>query len=144
MSGKPQLDFDVIREPWNKYQILDGAVLKTKIVITRIQKQQTDQNKSNYSFDMQALLIILSDERGKPDPKNYSPAELQAAVIKDDLRYTIISEEWNEYVVDDGARLRLKSTVTRVGKTSLCDGAGIPQYWVELNNITQVKTPRPG
>jgi hypothetical protein len=145
LSGKPILDFDVIREPWNKYEITsDGAFLKTKIVITKIRKKQTGENKWEYNFDMQPILVILSDEKGTPDAKNYSQEELQAAVVKDDLRYTTVSEEWNEYVVDDGARLRIKSTVSRVGKTSLFDNTGTPQYWIELNNLAQVKSPRTG
>ena len=143
MSSKPQLDFDVIREPWNKYEISDGAVLKTKIVVTRIRKKQVGEKK-DYNFDMQHVIVVLTDENGTPDSKIYSAEELQAAVVKDDLRYTTVSEEWNEYVIDDGSRLRLKSTVTRVGKTSLFDKLGTPQYWVELNNIAQVRTPRPG
>jgi hypothetical protein len=142
MSGRPQLDFDVIKEPWNKYEIADGAVIKTKIVVTRIRKQQGGEGKVNYNFDMQNVIVALTDETGQADSKTYSPQELQAAIVKDDLRYTTISEEWNEYVVDDGARLRLKSTVTRVGKTSLFDKFGTPQYWIELNNIAQVRTPR--
>jgi hypothetical protein len=144
LSGKPQLDFDVIREPWNKYQIADGAFLKTKLVITRIRKRQTSDNKADYSFDMQPILVILSDELGTPDPKNYSPEELQATVVKDDIRYDTISEEWNEYVIDDGSRLRIKSTVTRVGKTSLYGNDGTPQYWIESNQIAHVRTPRLG
>jgi hypothetical protein len=91
---------------------------------------------------MQPINIIMSDEKGQPDPKGYSIQELQAAIVKDDMRYDIISEEWNEYVIDDGSRLRIKSTVTRVAKTSLFDNTGTPQYYIKFNNIAQVKKPR--
>jgi hypothetical protein len=142
LSGKPQLDFDVFKEPWNKYQLSDDAILKTKLVVTQIRKRVIEDNKADYSFDMQAIVVILTNEKGKPDTKNYSPQEIEAAVIKDDIRYDIITEEWNEYVIDDGSRLRIKSTVTRVAKTSLFDKMGTPQYSVEFNNIAQVKMPR--
>ncbi|HEX9320249.1 MAG TPA: hypothetical protein VF884_15045 [Nitrososphaeraceae archaeon] len=143
MSGKPQLDFDVIKEPWNKYQLIsDDAILKTKLVITRIRKKVLGDNKGEYGFDMQPIVVVLSDEIGAPDSKNYTAQEIQAAIVKDDLRYDTVTEEWNEYVIDDGSRLRIKSTVTRVAKTSLFDNMGTRQYYVEFNNIAQVKMPR--
>jgi hypothetical protein len=46
VSFKPKLDFDVVREPWNKYELADGAVLKTKAIVTRVIKryQEIRQN----------------------------------------------------------------------------------------------------
>jgi hypothetical protein len=142
VSFKPKLDFDVVREPWNKYELADGAILKTKVVVTRIIKK-TSENNPEYGFDLKDFKIILTDEIGEPSPnKQYNQQEIQNAIIKDDIHYTTISEEWNEYVADDGSRLRLKTTVTRVAKTSLFDNKGIPVYLVEMSNIGQVKLPR--
>ena len=105
MSAKPQLDFDVMREPWNKYHVSDGAYIKTKIVVTKIRKKMTGEKSWEYSDDMQSIIVTLSDVQGTPDTKTYSPSEIDAALINNELRYTIVSEEWNEYIIDDGARL---------------------------------------
>ena len=144
MSGKPHLDFDVVREPWNKYELADGAVLKTKTILTKVRKQTRDEGGKqieSYSLEIQTISVILTDERGTPDTKVYSPQELQASIIKDDVRYTTLSEEWNEYVVDDGGRIRVKSTVARVSKSSKFDKNGEPVYWVESSNMAQIKPP---
>lgn len=143
MSGKPVFDFDVVREPWNKYELADGCSLKLKVVLTKLRKKQVDEKNTNYDFDVQNLAVVLTDEKGPPDTKTYSPQELTAAIIKDDIRYTTTSEEWNEYVADDGARVRLKVTVTRVAKTSKFDKNGEPIYLVESGALAQIKRPTP-
>ena len=102
----------------------------------------TGEKSWEYSDDMQSIIVTLSDVQGTPDTKTYSPSEIDAALINNELRYTIVSEEWNEYIIDDGARIPLKSTVTRIAKTSLFDSTGAPRYVVELNNITQATLPR--
>ena len=143
MSGRPILDFDVVREPWNTYELVDGVKVKIKVIITKIRKIQTDEKTSNYNFDVQQLAVALSEERGPPDTKIYTPQDLQEATVKNDIRYTTVSEEWNEYVSDDGARLRIKATLSRVSKTSKFDRNGEPIYFTETGILTQVRPPAP-
>lgn len=147
------LDFDVVKEPWNKYELADGAVVKIKLVVTKVRKEQptipagstaTPANPvANYNFDLQTIAVSMSEEKGTPDTRVYSPQELGAAVIKGDVRYTTVSEEWNEYVTDDGARVRLKVTLTRVSKTSKFDKNGDPIYLVESGVLANVRPPSP-
>ena len=33
------------------------------------------------------------------------------------MRYSTLAEEWNEYIVDDGTKIRIKTTVTNVKKS---------------------------
>lgn len=145
MSGKPPLDFDVVREPWNKYELADGAVVKVKLVVVRIKKNVSPDGKSgDYGFKVQSIAVAMSPEHGPPDTRAYSPEELAQAVTKEDIRYTTASEEWNEYVTDDGARLRIKNTLVRVAKTSKFDADGEPLYITETNAMAQLKLPTPG
>lgn len=32
------IEFEIIKEPWNKYQISDGSVLKTRIILTEAER----------------------------------------------------------------------------------------------------------
>jgi hypothetical protein len=50
MSAKPLLDSDVVRQPWNKYELADGSVLKLKVVLTKVRKRVVDQ-KPVYEFE---------------------------------------------------------------------------------------------
>lgn len=34
------LDFDVLREPWNVYQLEEGPILRVKYVLTRVVRQK--------------------------------------------------------------------------------------------------------
>lgn len=140
--GKP-VDFDIIDEPWLKYQLQDNTVLKTRYLLTRLYKKMQD-GKATYNFDGQTMTIALvpSDLIGPKDNARYSPQELSNSVIRDEVNYKTISEDWNEYYAYDGAKVRLKMTVTGVKKTSKFDNNGEPIYLVENNAMVQVRPPK--
>lgn len=58
------------------------------------------------------------------------------------MRYNTLAEEWNEYVVDDGTRIRMKSTVSRVAKTSKFDKNGDPIYIVDTTVLAEIRPPK--
>lgn len=142
---RPPLDFDVIKEIWSKYELANGDIIKVKVVLTVVRKTSNavglTSPKPNYTFDLQSIVIVLTNERGPPDSKSYSPQELQASITKDDIRYTTITQDWNEYVVDDGARIKLQPIVMKVSKTSKFNAKGEPIYFTEINVTAQIKTP---
>jgi hypothetical protein len=86
-------------------------------------------------------MVVLSNERGPPDQNQHSPAETQAAIIND-VRYSTVTQDWNEYIVDDGARVRIQPMIMRVAKTSLYDSRGIPVYWVDMEASINVVPPQ--
>jgi hypothetical protein len=94
MSAKPLLDSDVVRQPWNKYELADGSVLKLKVVLTKVRKRVVDQ-KPVYEFEAQNIIVVPApgDLKGPTDTKPYSLDELRAAVVKDDIRYTTATED---------------------------------------------------
>lgn len=42
-------------------------------------------------------------------------------------------QDWNEYVADDGARVRIQPIVMRIAKTSTYSNRGEPIYLVETS-----------
>lgn len=143
----PPLDFDVVREIWNKYELADNSFLKVKVILTGIKKGQAGQqtqttSPTQYSFDFQQIVLVHTNEHGTPDPKVYSPQELQSFIIKDDIRFTTITQDWNEYLVDDGTRIKIQPMVVKVAKTSKFNNKGEPVYTVDLNVNVQVKPHR--
>jgi hypothetical protein len=137
------LDFDVLKEDWNKYELSDHSILKVKIVMTTVSKaqSQTPAAQPAYTFDIQNIIVVLTNERGQPDTHNYSSAELEASVTKDDMRFTAIAQDWNEYVVDDGARIKIQPMILKVSKTSRFNSKGSPLYATQINMTVQVKPP---
>lgn len=145
MSSNPRsIDFDVVKEPWNKYELNDGTIIKTRIVLKKLVKEMLDKKQGKFGIDAQPVTVVLtsSEQNGPPDPKPHPPEELRQSIEKDDLRYTTLAEEWNEYIVDDGSRVRIKSTVMQISKTTKFDRNGDPIYLVDTNNLVEVKLPK--
>ncbi len=141
--GKP-IDFDVVREPWQKYELRDNTKVKTKLAITKIYKKLNENGKPNYTIDGQNLTALLAppESRGTPDTNSYTPQQYEQSVIQDDVKYSTLSEEWHEYIVDDGTRLRIKTTVTRIRKTSKFDKDGEPVYLVDTSALINTRLPK--
>ena len=120
------LDFIVTREDWCIYDLSDNAILKVKVVLTRVFKQQGQL----YS-DFQPIYVILTNERGTPDSSIKSLQDLQSSIVRD-VHFTTITSDWNEYVVDDGTTIRIQPIVTKVVKTSKFDPKGFPIYLCDI------------
>ncbi len=123
---RPPLDFIVTREDWCRYDLSDNAILKVKVVLTRVYKQQGQL----YS-DFQPIYVILTNEIGTPDSNIGSLQELQSLIIRE-VSFTTITQDWNEYVVDDGTTIRIQPIVTKVAKTSKFDPKGFPIYLCDI------------
>ena len=52
-----------------------------------------------------------------------------------------MTQDWNEYVTDDGARIRVQPLLVRVSKTSKFDAKGQPVYTSDINLTVDVKPP---
>jgi hypothetical protein len=132
---RPPVDFIVTREDWCRYDLSDNVILKVKVVLTRVFKQQ-----GQLYCDFQPIYVILTNERGNPDSNTKSVEELQS-LAKEDVRFTAVSQDWNEYVVDDGTTIRIQPIVTKVVKTSKFDRNGFPVYLCNIQgNMTMNPT----
>jgi hypothetical protein len=135
---KPPLDFTVVREDWSRYDLADNAILKIKISLNRISIEN-----GKHDLNLNTVFLVLSNERGEPDTRNYSATELQSAIIQDDIRYRTVTQDWNEYVADDGTRIKIQPMVMRVAKTSKFNTKGEPIYWVDTQGTVQIRPPNP-
>lgn len=142
------LDFEVIKEPWNKYQLADGAVVKVKLVLTLVKRRElvradgTLEKVKGLTFDTQTVTTVHSVPeklKDQPSTESYVPKELESAIVQDDISYNTLAEEWNEYIDDTGTKIRLKTTVSRVARTSKFDKYGNPVYIVASHGIADVK-----
>lgn len=130
------LDFTVSREDWCRYNLSDNSILKIKLIATKVRKKNTD-----YNIDVQNIIVVLSNEQGQPDSKVYTPTELQQSITHE-VRYTTITQDWNQYIVDDGANIKIQPMVTKVSKTSKFDLHGDPVYLVNVQGNVVVERPK--
>ena len=134
---RPPLDFIVSREDWCRYALSDDSILKIKLIATKIRKKN-----SKYNIDIQNVIVVLSNEQGQADPKSYTPSELQQSITHD-VNYTAITQDWNEYIVDDGTTIKVQPMVTKVSKTSKFDQNGDPVYLVNVQGNVVIELPKP-
>ncbi len=130
------LDFMVSREDWCRYDLSDNAILKVKVVLTKVYK-----NKGQLMCEIHPIHVILTNERGNPDSKNYSAEELKASIINN-IQFSTIIQDWNEYVVDDGTSINIQPLVLRIAKTSKFDSNGFPKYICEIQGNMKMDPPR--
>jgi hypothetical protein len=147
------LDFKVVKEFWDVYDLNDGTKLKNRVILTGVKKLNSNSidignngknNKSNeYEFDFQSIQSFIFSEKSKGNPHTnfYKKEELDTS-YKIEVPYSVISEKWNEYAVkDDGTKLKLKGTVTDVKKSNIFLQNGDPIYNVRIKILSKVIRP---
>jgi hypothetical protein len=145
------LDFEVFREPWNKYSLKDKSNVRGRVVLQKVLLKETlrpdgtvDSTKKGYQIDAQTITVVYNVPKelmGEPSNQGYSIEALQAAIVQSDIGYDTIFQEWNEYIVEDGTKIRMQLLVTRVDRTSLHDKYGNPVYLIQTALNTTI-TPR--
>jgi hypothetical protein len=68
---------------------------------------------------------------------------LQQSITNDDIHFTTVSQDWNEYVDDNSTSIRIQLIVMRVAKTLKYDAKGFPVYLVEMQGAVRVRPPSP-
>jgi len=138
------LDFEVIREPWNKYSLIDGAHIRSRYLLLRLKKKEptSETEKPSIGVDGQNIVAVYNvppNLKGPPSRRVYPPEELRKSIVQYDINYTTLYEEWNEYIAEDGTRIRVKQTMTKVGRTDKADKNGDPIYFVDHSIMVEVK-----
>ena len=140
MGNIRSIDFEIIKEPWNKYQISDNSILKTRTILKKIDRVM-EGDKISFTMDAQTLTVIYADPtlKGTPNPKPVTNEEMMKSIDKPDMRYDTSSQEFNEYLLDDGTKIKIFSNVTAVSRTTLKDIHGDPVYRIQSANNIEIK-----
>lgn len=138
------VDFEIIKEPWNKYSIKDGSELKTRAMLKSAWYVQKDGNKQ-YSIDLQNFHVIMCDPslQGEKNQTRYTKEQIGKHIEVEDSRYDTISYEANEYRLDDDTKILMHNNITKISRTSLFDHIGNRIYRVD-SEASMTITPRKG
>ena len=134
------IDFEIIKEPWNKYQISDGSVLRTRTILKKVERVM-DGNKVSFNVDGQTLTVVHADAalRGTPNNRPVTKDEMLKSIDKDDMRYDTLAQEFNEYILDDGTKIKIYTNVIKISRLKLYDIRGDPMYLVDSSNTMEIK-----
>ena len=57
------------------------------------------------------------------------------------VSFNPVLETWNEYTIEDGTVIRMRTIVTRVSRMGDPGSDGGPAYFVSSNNVLDVQSP---
>jgi hypothetical protein len=142
MSVEPEyIEFKVVKEDWNWYNLADGSRIKTKIVLIKILREEIDEvGNPVYGMNTKNVIGVIPPKKFKlrpPSKRPYSSQEIIDAIVESNLKFETIKEDWNKYELEDGTSMYLKLIVTQVNKTSLFDSRGEPIYNIQSQVIAK-------
>lgn len=142
MDDYSLVDFKVVKEYWDMYELSDGTKLKSRVVLTGVKNSKTNPSKE-YEFDFQSIQsFIFSDKsKGKKHNSQYTKQELDSSYNKE-LTCSIISEKWNEYLLSDETKVKLKNTITGIKKSDLYLQNGDPIYSIKIKVLSKITRPQ--
>ena len=140
MAETRSIEFEIIKEPWNKYQLQDNSVLKTRTVLKDI-RRRTENNQIEYFIDAQILTVVRvsPDLKGSVNSKPILNDEVIKNIDLDDMRYDSMAQDSNEYLLDDGTKIKMHTNITSISRSKLRDSHGDPIYSIQSSNQILVK-----
>lgn len=142
MDAYSLLDFKVIKEYWDEYELSDKTKLKSRVVLTGVKDSKAHPSKE-YEFDFQSIqsFIFADKSRGPPHKIQYTKQELDSS-YNVDLTCSVLSEKWNEYLLSDGTKVKLKNTISDVKKSDLYLQNGDPIYNIKIKVLSKIIRPK--
>lgn len=140
MTKVRAIDFDIVKEPWNQYEIQDGSILKIRTVLMKVERALEDK-QFKFNMDTQNLTVIHAGSglKGNPNPKPVSNSEIEKTIEKPNMRYNTIAQEFNEYALDDGTMIKIYTNVTNISRSALKNSSGDPVYLIMSSNQVDIR-----
>lgn len=137
-----EVDFEVIKENWSRYSLRDGALLRIRTPVIKIfrAKQKDQFGRVGYITSGTNIFDVIcpSHLKGKPS----TDVRVTASDILLEVEFDPITEEWAEYLLKDGTKIRVKPVVTKVSKTSKYSQFGDPIYLVDSQSLVKSEEPK--
>jgi hypothetical protein len=149
--------FEIEKEDWDKYKLLDGSLLKARFILTGILMDKTideirgmlrklppDQvPKIGFGFRSQYVFTTEPPQnlRGTPDGRRYSVEELRNSIVKEDIDFETLKSTWNSYRLENGITVKCRLSPTVVSRTNKFDEGGMPIYVIDSTIDVKVTMP---
>jgi len=143
IETRKYVDFEIVKESWNKYSLKDSSKLKTRVILKSAWFVEKD-NQKKYSVNIQNFTIMLCDPslQGTKNDTKYTNEQIQKNIEVDDSRYDTISYEANEYILDDTTRILIHTNITKISRTKLYDRNGDRVYVIDLQASITITPPK--
>jgi len=137
-----ELDFEIVSEPWNKYKLEDGSIVRVKNPAIKAFKTSQLDGLGTHVYRMGGLTLISStvpkELKGEPS----SDENITSSDIISECKFTTLCEDWCEYKLSNGVILRSKTVVTKIMKTKKFNKYGEPIYWCAWQILADKTMPK--
>jgi len=136
-----EIEFDVIKENWTKYQLRDDTVLRVRIAVLKVVEEGIGEvGFPNFRVATHNLLSALVPDKLKGPPSSdqkLTPTDIQEGTeLTFDRMGTV---QWQEYSLSTGWILMIKPEVAKVIRTKKYNNEREPIYWANIQAIMNVK-----
>ncbi|MEM2101321.1 MAG: hypothetical protein QXS98_05280 [Candidatus Nitrosocaldus sp.] len=139
------IDFDVLNEPWNVYELSDGSRLRARLVLLNVLNtgQYDNLGKPIYQTAHTTLFVVRAPKelKGTPTIPLPDPSELLDYVSDVSISKPLI-DNWNTYSLDNGATLKIKLIITSIKRSSKYDLFGEPIYVINSQPVVDLDVPK--
>ena len=123
--------FEVLKEPWNEYDLSDGSVLRVKFVLKQLILHGDTSGGIDFQFQTVVALNAPASLWGKPG-RSYSLKEVEDAIVERGIGHTPTTIAPSLYIVqsDQPFQLLIDGLVNSASRTNLFNNIGQPVYHV--------------
>jgi hypothetical protein len=140
------MDFEIVEEDWNTYELSDGVIVRARTILKKILIDPINPNK--YGFDtVPIILTVVAPLANRGEKNNVPTAEEYKTLPNYEIKINKSHEPFNSYrILKNGQVMKLKLVMTKISRVSdRFDGNGLPIYLVnsgpmihmEKENTTQ-------
>jgi hypothetical protein len=134
------INFEPANEKWSVYCLKDKTIIKLKVIPLKFFKKD-----DKYGISSMVVTTSFSPPTLKGEPSTtpipITEAEKAKALKEIDMKFDVISEPWNEYALDGGIKVSIKTVATSISSTSYYDPEGEPGYLVNHQALTKKYPP---
>ncbi len=122
-----EVDYEIIKEDWNKYILEDNSRIKGRLILTRV--LQSKENLKEYTFDFSLPLYVVSCNEDQMGETNKEPQQQELTKLpQQEIAIKEQFEKWNEYKISNN-RLKIKLVVSEIRRViNRFDLNGYPYY----------------
>lgn len=135
------IEFKIRNEDWSIFQLEDDTLLKVKLVLINVLGKRSGKGFEG-KLQSQVVLGVFTPEdlRGTPS-EPYTKEELVKSIVREDVDVAkVIHQPWNEYELDNGLLIKIKTIPVHIARTNKYDPEGMPIYLVDTTSIIKGKT----
>jgi hypothetical protein len=129
-------DFEIVdiasaSEDWSTYRLTDGTLLKVRDILIKAVRLSILDEQGNpiYNLNTQTIsgTVPTKSILGK-ESAPFTQEELSKSVIDPNMKFDVIQEPWNKYVLADGTEIEIKTVLSTASKTNKYGHYGEPIY----------------